>query len=316
MDREQAMNLQVQIDNIDREMNVINRLAKAYMNATPEQRANVNEGDMRAQIERYKELKNQKAVLQEQRAAAELLAARQAAEAEAARQAQLNTRGTWRRAPNTNRQTLTNKQYRNRLNELAEEQAAWEQANREQIITPVEPITVSIDWAPITTWGQTNNNWYFTWPITWRQFRRPVTIWWQVVWSPYPINWNSIIPGYVNNRWLWIVDWPTWESILSWSNISEVDIWNNYTPAPINIAPTNEQFRISQVIGWHTYEYWDNGSVKIDWVLQRAWNWTDYIITQPRVNTWGVNTWNLSILTWWNWTWHISNPLFIWWYQR
>jgi len=94
MDREQAMNYQIQIDNIDREMNVINRLAKAYMNATPEQRANVNEEDMRAQIERYKELKNQKAVLQEQRAAAELLAARQAAEAEAARQAQLNTRGT------------------------------------------------------------------------------------------------------------------------------------------------------------------------------------------------------------------------------
>ena len=128
MDREQAMNFQIQIDNIDREMNAINRLAKAYMNATPEQRANVNEGDMRAQIERYKELKNQKAVLQEQRAEAELIAARQAAEAEAARQAQLNTRGTWRRANNNNWNpnwyTLSDEQYAARLEELAREQAA------------------------------------------------------------------------------------------------------------------------------------------------------------------------------------------------
>lgn len=68
---------------INSEMNRIADLARAYANATPEQRANVDTNAMQAQLNRYNQLKAQRQVLyaeQEARVQAELEAQRQAAQ--------------------------------------------------------------------------------------------------------------------------------------------------------------------------------------------------------------------------------------------
>lgn len=83
-----------EIQSINQQMALIANLARAYANATPEQRANVSLSDMQKQLNRYNELKARRNELyaeQEARVQAELEAQRQAA------QQQINTRGTWRR---------------------------------------------------------------------------------------------------------------------------------------------------------------------------------------------------------------------------
>lgn len=85
-----------ELQDINEQMSRIANLARAYANATPEQRNNVNRKDIQAQLDRYNELKARRNELyaeQEARVQAELEAQRQA-------QQQVNTRGTWRRANN------------------------------------------------------------------------------------------------------------------------------------------------------------------------------------------------------------------------
>lgn len=95
-----------EIQSINQQMALIANLARAYANATPEQRANVSLSDMQAQLNRYNELKARRNELyaeQEARVQAELEAQRRA------NQQQLNTRGTWRTIVNrwNDRQTFT-----------------------------------------------------------------------------------------------------------------------------------------------------------------------------------------------------------------
>ena len=86
------------INVINNKMQQITELARAYANATPEQRERVDNATLQKVIDQYNELKNERTVLyaeQEARAQQELLAQKQAAE-EAAKQI-INTRGTGRR---------------------------------------------------------------------------------------------------------------------------------------------------------------------------------------------------------------------------
>lgn len=295
-----------EIQSINQQMALISNLARAYYNATPEQRANISLEDMQEQINRYNELKARRNELyaeQEARVQEELLAQRRAAEERAA----INSRWTWRRI---------NK------NDVVPET---------QVIQPTKPINVVVteQWevVPVTE-VTSNDDWnYYIGPITWMRIRKPFTIGWRPV-GNYNTS-NSIIPEWVisQNNSFEIIPLQEWDYIpfpygtfgtWAWADYTwaiSMWSWNNITP--VNINPTNEQFRISQVINWHTYEYWDNGSVKIDWVLQRAGNGTDYIIRDVPTtwyvntflnNTWVNNTWVNN--TWFNRTW--GNVLLSW----
>ena len=82
------------INVINNKMQQITELARAYANATPEQREKVDNATMQKVIDQYNELKNERTVLyaeQEARAQQELLAQKQAAE-QAAQQARINTK--------------------------------------------------------------------------------------------------------------------------------------------------------------------------------------------------------------------------------
>lgn len=86
------------IQDINNQMARITEVARAYANATPEQRANVSLSDMQAMINRYNQLKEQRTRLyteQETRVQNELNALAQAN----APAPQINTRGTWRKIP-------------------------------------------------------------------------------------------------------------------------------------------------------------------------------------------------------------------------
>ena len=94
-----------EIQSINQQMALIANLARAYANATPEQRANVSLSDMQNQLNRYNELKARRNELyaeQEARVQKELEEQRRA------NQQQINTRGTWRTIVNrwNNNQTF------------------------------------------------------------------------------------------------------------------------------------------------------------------------------------------------------------------
>ena len=66
---ELLMNIQLgqnQLADLDKEMSNIAMFARAYANATPEQRARINTQDVQAQLDRYNTLKQQKLALQEE----------------------------------------------------------------------------------------------------------------------------------------------------------------------------------------------------------------------------------------------------------
>lgn len=91
-----------EIQSINEQMARIANLARAYANATPEQRNNVSRADMQAQLDRYNELKARRNELyaeQENRVQAELEALRRANQ----QQAQQTNRQWWR-----GRQTVNN----------------------------------------------------------------------------------------------------------------------------------------------------------------------------------------------------------------
>lgn len=90
-----------EIQSINEQMALIANLARAYANATPEQRNNVSRADMQAQLDRYNELKARRNELyaeQEARVQAELEAQRKAQEEATAAAAQ----GQGRRRVNQN----------------------------------------------------------------------------------------------------------------------------------------------------------------------------------------------------------------------
>jgi len=91
----------LRIQDINKQMDAITKLARAYANATPEQRANVDASEIQAQIDRYENLKAERANLyaeQEARVQAELEAQRRTQEEAAA----AATQGQGRRRVNPN----------------------------------------------------------------------------------------------------------------------------------------------------------------------------------------------------------------------
>lgn len=97
MNNEELLNSQIReqtIADINREMANIANLARAYANATPEQRNNVNIQDIQAQMDRYNQLKQQRSDLYAQQEAdfQKQLEANRIAQANT----NLNTRGAWR----------------------------------------------------------------------------------------------------------------------------------------------------------------------------------------------------------------------------
>lgn len=97
MNNEELLNSQVRqqtIADINREMANIANLARAYANATPEQRNNVNIQDIQAQMDRYNQLKQQRSDLYAQQEVdfQKQLEANRIAQANT----NLNTRGAWR----------------------------------------------------------------------------------------------------------------------------------------------------------------------------------------------------------------------------
>lgn len=130
------MNIQIQrqkLADMNKEMQQISNLARAYANATDGQRANVNINDMRAQMDRYENLKKERDILQQEVVANEMAYERALQEQQAQAQ-KVNARGTWRRVPTKGNNdvptwtptsdptgTLTDEQYAEWLNELEKE---------------------------------------------------------------------------------------------------------------------------------------------------------------------------------------------------
>lgn len=130
------MNIQIQrqkLADMNKEMQQISNLARAYANATDGQRANVNINDMRAQMDRYENLKKERDILQQEVVANEMAYERALQEQQAQAQ-KVNARGTWRRVPTKGNNdvptwtptsdptgTLTDEQYAEWLAELEKE---------------------------------------------------------------------------------------------------------------------------------------------------------------------------------------------------
>lgn len=168
-----------EIQSINQQMALIANLARAYANATPEQRNNVNRADIQAQLDRYNELKSRRNELyaeQEARVQAELEAQRRA------NQQQINTRGAWRTVVNrwNNRQTFAptttpNQTTQTNLNTynqrlLDKAQARWQQQN--SLVNP-----------NIIRTNNMNNTWTIT-PISEIQYRNSLPRHQQLV-TPY-----------------------------------------------------------------------------------------------------------------------------------
>lgn len=110
MNNEQLMNYQIneqRLGDIAKEMDNIAMFARAYANATDEQRARINRADVQAQLDRYNALKSERLWLEESLLAARINADREAYLAE--QQAQQNAYGTRRvvRNPYLNQRTFT-----------------------------------------------------------------------------------------------------------------------------------------------------------------------------------------------------------------
>lgn len=232
-----------ELQSINQQMALISNLARAYYNATPEQRANISLGDMQEQINRYNELKARRNELyaeQEARVQEELLAQRRAAE----QTATINSRWTWRRTPKNNVVPET------------------------EIIQPTEPVNVVVteQWVVVPT---NNNNWYYVGPITWMRIRKPFTIGWKPI-GNYNTS-NSIIP-----EWIIVRHWgPTWESILWGENIVPVNVWT-WT---VNTWST-ETFPIFFRNGsGQYYEFWDQWTIRWMTWMNNTWynnSWFNY----------------------------------------
>lgn len=112
-------------------MSLIANLARAYANATPEERERVSREDMQAQLDRYNQLKerrNQLYAEQEARVQAELEAQRQAQQ-----QVQQQARWSWqrRRFEQPNPDTIGQTYIGQPLNQLAQQRINDAQARRD-----------------------------------------------------------------------------------------------------------------------------------------------------------------------------------------
>lgn len=167
------------IQEINKEMNLISNLARAYANATDEQRANVDRDAMQGQLDRYNKLKEERAILyaeQEARVQQELAAQKQAAE-QAAKQI-INTRGTGRRYWGWNgwdngwgNGWLSDEQYAEWLNEL----------EKEAYLSQPHPIFNNWDGTYYYSDGTTR---YEDWNIVWGQSTN-IEVRTSPSWAPY-----------------------------------------------------------------------------------------------------------------------------------
>ena len=97
-----------------------------------------------------------------------------------------------------------------------------------------------------------------------------------------------------------VVPTKQWIGETVWlGNATEVDFVDSVPWNTVTINPTpEEQFRIGEMVNWHYYEYGDNGSIKIDWVLQPrnqsntlSWfKWPDYSVGPYRLNNYNLNS--------------------------
>lgn len=215
-----------EIQSINEQMARIANLARAYANATPEQRANVSLSDMQAQLNRYNELKARRNELyaeQENRVLAELEAQRRA------NQQQINTRGVWRTIVNrwNNRQTFTpveNQWWLNRPGAVAFD------ANWMHIMND--------DWT-ITTTSNTVNQSYYPW-----MSRRTDIPTQETNNTPIYRNWRNDLPNY----WVtpWMPDWnvQTWYMTPVWTQTqtSAVEQRNNMPWYKQMVTPYSEEY--------------------------------------------------------------------------
>lgn len=288
-----------EIQQLNQQIAFIANVAREYANATPEQRSKIDPQIVQATIQQYNDLKARRDALyieQEARVQNELNQRR--AEAEAAQIA-----SQWRGRVIPKKEVV--------VRETPTTQWTWTQFNENSSYKALPATRKYMVDSLLSQWKYIWNDWLFhnaDWSLyTARNWQMYVTWDWVLAWKG-AINWDSMI-----DKEFTITPVHEWDSGL----FPELgDEWNpSMTWGVVGINPTNEQFRISQVINWHTYEYWDNGSVKIDWVLQRAGNWTDYIIRETPVNnTWFNNTrFNNTGVN--NYTWYVYPYYYGTWYN-
>lgn len=233
------------------EMNRIANFARAYANATPEQRARIPREDVLFQIERYKNLQNQQR-LAEDKYQAQL--AEQYRQQEAQANQPINTRWLWRKAPKQPTTPIVepamndNQYYNNWLNQLNEEQNA-------QNVTPTNEIVNN---------NSSNEAW-----TNWQEL--PVGNVW-VIWNTL-LQW-TYNPNYqykyftnLNRNNNSLLQWtynPNARYTIWWQQLS----WTVYWPITNRTYPSTTQF-------WRQYPllggsnriapYYNNGSYTIWW---------------------------------------------------
>ena len=220
-----------EIQSINQQMALIANLARAYANATPEQRANVSLTDMQAQLDRYNELKARRNELyaeQEARVQAELEAQRRA------NQQQINTRGVWRTIVNrwNDRQTFTpieNPRWLSRPGAVAFD-ANWMHVMNDDWTITTTPNTVE-------DWG-INQSYY-----PWMSMRTDIPTQ-ETNNTPIYRNWRNNLPNY----WVtpWMPDWnvQTWymTPVRRWTQLSAVEQRNNMPWYKQMVTPYSEEY--------------------------------------------------------------------------
>ena len=206
MNREELMreqinqaNMQRRINEIDRSMAAISNFARAYMNATPEQRARVDINAIREQLERYNNLKQERLGLQDSIVANQMYFERQAIEQQKAAE-QAAQRGAWQR-----RRRVTN-----------------------DVETPeTEPTPIVTGWLKTFIW----TDWKKYEIQPWMQVTDGR--WWTVLWDQYDDKLHILkqgsMPNEISNSTSEVTpvwgNW-TWTNLnLTWGN----NTWFNYT---------------------------------------------------------------------------------------
>lgn len=218
------------------EINRIANFARAYANATPEQRARIPREDVLFQIERYKNLQNQQRLAEDQYQAQ---LAEQYRQQEAQANQPINTRWVWRKVPTktvVNEQPTTpvvepamndNQYYNNWLNQL----------NEEQNLQQTQPIVGQTNAYNSLLWWTYNPNYQYKYFTNLNRNNNSLLQWTYNPNARYTIWWQQLS---------WTVYWP----ITNRTYPSTTQFWRQYPllGGSNRIAP-----------------YYNNGSYTIWW---------------------------------------------------
>ena len=244
------------------EMNRIANFARAYANATPEQRARIPREDVLFQIERYKNLQNQQRLAEDQYQA-------QLAEQYRQQQAQanqpINTRWLWRKAPT---KTPVEEQVPERQTVTPWTDFSY---SKDQSFVPRNENTQTYNWSYIN-WPY-SNSWYWpyydnynvvSWWNYWNVYRPSNNVLWQQVYLTNNQPSNTVTNSLENNTLLQWTYNPNARYTIWWQQLS----WTVYWPITNRTYPSTTQF-------WRQYPllggsnriapYYNNGSYTIWW---------------------------------------------------